>query len=147
MTGTEKNTSSLIACIKPVDSLYDQGSRSACASASVEGESLFAAHGRNRRGRERSILFRNLGFPRPGEHDPHAPGGGCACAAAVAVFTKNLTSLAARGAGIEPRIRPGARLTIETANAAKATIPPPYFQQSRSRVSKWCRSFTLLTLP
>ena len=35
------------------------------------------------------------------------------------------------------------RLTIETANAVKATIPPPYFKQSRSRVSKRCRSVTI----
>jgi hypothetical protein len=110
MTGTEKNTSSLIACIKPVDSLYDQGSRSACASASVEGESLFAAHGRNRRGRECSILFRNLGFPGRGEHDPHAPSGGGACVAAVAVFTKT-SDLARREEGRHgTRHSPGAIL-------------------------------------
>jgi hypothetical protein len=42
------------------------------ASASVEGESL-AADGRYRRGRKRSVLFCSLGFPRPGEHNPHAP--------------------------------------------------------------------------
>jgi hypothetical protein len=79
---------SLITKAKGVDSLHDQGSRSACASASMEGESLFAADGCRRRGRERYVLFCGLRFPRSGEHNPHAPSGGDGCAAALAVFAK-----------------------------------------------------------
>jgi hypothetical protein len=86
MKGTEKITYSLIACAKPVDSLYDQGSRSACASASMERESLFAFNGGNCSGRERSVLFCSLGFPRPGEHNPHASSGGNDCGRAAAAI-------------------------------------------------------------
>ncbi|HEY7217805.1 MAG TPA: hypothetical protein VH985_05375 [Candidatus Binatia bacterium] len=42
----------------------------------MERESLFAFNGGNCRDRERSVLFCRLGFPWPGEHNPHAPHGG-----------------------------------------------------------------------
>lgn len=58
------------------------------ASASVEGESL-AADGRYRRGRKRSVLFCSLGFPRPGEHNPHAPSGGNDCGRAAATIARS----------------------------------------------------------
>lgn len=76
---------SLIACVKPVDSLHDKSSQSACASAGVEGESLFAADGRHRCGRERSVHFCGFRFPRSGKHNPHASGGGDGCAGAAAI--------------------------------------------------------------
>jgi hypothetical protein len=102
--GTEKNSSSLIACVKPVDSLHEHGSRSGCASASVEGESL-AADGRYRRGRKRSVLFCGLGFPRPGKHNPHAPSGGNDCGRAAATIARpavasGLASMFEKGAAI-----------------------------------------------
>jgi hypothetical protein len=86
--GTEKNSSSLIACVKPVDSLHDQGSRSGCASASVKGESL-AADDRYRRVRKRSVLSCSLGFPRPGKLNPHAPSGGKDCGRAAATIARS----------------------------------------------------------
>jgi hypothetical protein len=105
MKGARKITSSLLACVKPVDSLHDQGSPSACASAGMERESLFAFNGGNCRDRERSVLFCSLGLPRPGEHDPHAPRGGNDCGrAAAAIAHSTVASELVYGEG-ECRLR------------------------------------------